>query len=240
MPRQDLLRAAEVVLLEAQRVNPLNTDHTANLARLYRTWADLTPADDAEARQALLDKSIAQYELAVTLSPNAAHLWNEKGNAHLARGERDLAEEIYLHSLAIDRSLRSDLSVAGRFLRRERGVRQVELNCWKRASPRWRPAARHSVTPGLYSYLSVAKARSGDTAGRHRRQSQACSNCRPTTSAPCAIWPCSIGTAATVEEAVNWANQAIDATNPDRVAEIKQLRNVLIEIYDKAWRGRSR
>ena len=27
--------------MDAQRVNPLNTDHTANLARLYRTWADL-------------------------------------------------------------------------------------------------------------------------------------------------------------------------------------------------------
>ena len=52
--------------------------------------------------QALLDKSLAQYELAVTLSPNAAHLWNEKGNAHLARGEAEMAEQTYLHSLAID------------------------------------------------------------------------------------------------------------------------------------------
>ena len=41
MSREELLRAAETVLLDAQNVNPLNTDHTANLARLYRTWADL-------------------------------------------------------------------------------------------------------------------------------------------------------------------------------------------------------
>ena len=41
MSQSELLRAAETVLLDAQHVNPLNTDHTANLARLYRTWADL-------------------------------------------------------------------------------------------------------------------------------------------------------------------------------------------------------
>src|SRR5690606_6345427 len=51
MSRQELLRAAEVVLQQAQRVNPLNTDHTANLARLYRSWADLST--DPERRQAM-------------------------------------------------------------------------------------------------------------------------------------------------------------------------------------------
>src|SRR5690606_39848091 len=100
MSRQELLRAAEVVLQQAQRVNPLNTDHTATLARLYRSWADLST--DPERRQAMLDRSIEYYNTAVTLSPNAAHLWNEKGNAHLARGEDDLAEEAYLHSMEID------------------------------------------------------------------------------------------------------------------------------------------
>ena len=37
MSRTDLLRAAEAVLLEAQRINPLNTDHTANLSHLGRS-----------------------------------------------------------------------------------------------------------------------------------------------------------------------------------------------------------
>ena len=88
MGRLELLRAAETVLAEAQRVNPLNTDHTANLARLYRTWGDLM-SDDPAMRQTMLDKSIAAYAMAVTLSPNAAHLWNEKGNAYLPpRGAR--------------------------------------------------------------------------------------------------------------------------------------------------------
>jgi tetratricopeptide (TPR) repeat protein len=100
MGRQELLRAAEVVLLNAQRVNPLNTDHTANLARLYRTWSDLT--DDPAQRQEMLDRSMEQYEIAVALSPQAAHLWNEKGNAHLARNEPELAEAAYRMSLSLD------------------------------------------------------------------------------------------------------------------------------------------
>ncbi len=32
-------------------------------------------------------------------------------------------------------------------------------------------------------------------------------------------------------EAIKWANQAIDATNPERISDIKQLRSVLIEIF---------
>ena len=37
--REDLLRAAQAALEAARRFNPLNTDHTANLARLNRAWA---------------------------------------------------------------------------------------------------------------------------------------------------------------------------------------------------------
>ena len=99
MGRVDLLRAAEAVLLQAQRVNPLNTDHTANLARLYRTWADLS-VDNPQMRQEMLNKSLAMYDVATTLSPNAAHLWNEKGNAYQARAENDKAEATYLHKRA--------------------------------------------------------------------------------------------------------------------------------------------
>ncbi|MEM7533264.1 MAG: hypothetical protein AAF639_13870, partial [Chloroflexota bacterium] len=76
MNKQELLKAAEVVLIEAQEVNPLNTDHTANLARLYRTWADLN-GGDAELRDRMLAQSLEQYEVATTLSPNSAHIWNE-------------------------------------------------------------------------------------------------------------------------------------------------------------------
>ena len=90
MSQTDLLRAAETILLEAQRVNPLNTDHTANLARLYRSWADLE--SDPAKREAALEKSLRNYETALVLSPNAAHLWNEKGAALTLMGRNDEAE----------------------------------------------------------------------------------------------------------------------------------------------------
>jgi len=100
MNQTDLLHAAETILLEAQRVNPLNTDHTANLARLYRSWADL--GGDAAAREAALAKSLAYYETALILSPNAAHLWNEKGSTLTLMNKNDEAEATYLHSLTLD------------------------------------------------------------------------------------------------------------------------------------------
>lgn len=156
MSRIDLLRAAEAVLLEAQTINPLNTDHTANLSRLYRTWADLS--SDAAVKQEMLDKSIGQYNMAIQLSPNAAHLWNEKGNAHLARGERPEAEETYQHSLSIDPLFEQTYLLLGDFYNRgqeyqktvdllEGGIAAMDAN------RRFRPTAQ------MYSFLSVAYAR---------------------------------------------------------------------------------
>jgi Tfp pilus assembly protein PilF len=43
---------------------------------LYRRWADLYAADPA-VRRTQLDQSGAQYQIATTLSPNNAILWNE-------------------------------------------------------------------------------------------------------------------------------------------------------------------
>ncbi|HEY4721962.1 MAG TPA: hypothetical protein VII92_08960, partial [Anaerolineae bacterium] len=73
--RKDSLQAAEVILKHARDLNPLNTDHSANLARLYRRWADLST--DPAQRKANLDKANEQYREATTLSPNNAVLWNE-------------------------------------------------------------------------------------------------------------------------------------------------------------------
>jgi len=69
------LQETERVLLQAQAINPLNTDHSANLARMYRRWSDL-PAG-REYRRALAERSSYYYEVATSLSPNNAILWNE-------------------------------------------------------------------------------------------------------------------------------------------------------------------
>ncbi len=98
--RDDLLSASEAVLFRAQEANPLNTDHTSNLARLYSHWAILT--DDPLAQLPALEKSLRHYDAALSLSPNAAHLWNEKGQVLVSMDREEEAEMSLLHSLSLD------------------------------------------------------------------------------------------------------------------------------------------
>lgn len=157
--RNDLLRAAETVLKQAQRVNPLNTDHTANLARLYRTWADLV-ADDPTAREQWLDASIAMYNTAVTLSPNAAHLWNERGNALLAAGQNDEALTSFEHSLSLDRLFDQTYLLLADFF--ERTGQTEQLLAILNQGIEVFGAERPQVTAQLLSYLGVVEARQGN------------------------------------------------------------------------------
>ncbi|MCC6454281.1 MAG: tetratricopeptide repeat protein [Caldilineaceae bacterium] len=225
MNRTQLLRAAETVLKEAQRVNPLNTDHTANLARLYRSWSDLFP-NDAELRQTMLDKSIEQYEKAVTLSPNAAHLWNEKGNAHLALNEDDAAEAAYLHSLEIDpRFDQTYLLLADFYERREmfdKGVDILEQGV--------------ALLPNrvqLYSHLGVVKARSGDMQGAVDANLQVLEMQGGNLGAMrnLAILYRDMGE---IESAIEWAERAIAVTPENNVEELKTQRNLAAQIYQEA------
>jgi len=73
--RDDMMRKTEAVLTEARETNPLNTDHSANLARMYRRWAGLS--SDEDRRRELQGLSAHNYGIAATLSPNNALLWNE-------------------------------------------------------------------------------------------------------------------------------------------------------------------
>ena len=94
------LQLAESSLLEAREIAPLNTDHSANLARLHRTWGGLS---QGEARQAHLETALEYYEDALSLSPNNAQLWNEWGQTHLALGQVGQALAKYEQSLELDR-----------------------------------------------------------------------------------------------------------------------------------------
>lgn len=59
----------------AQSINPLNTDHTANLARLNSWWALQT--DEQADRKTRGELSESYYNQAIVLSPNNARLKNE-------------------------------------------------------------------------------------------------------------------------------------------------------------------
>ncbi|RLC78770.1 MAG: hypothetical protein DRI61_09295 [Chloroflexi bacterium] len=98
--REAKLKETERILLKARELNPYNTDHTANLARLYRTWAELT--NDKEKRQEYLQKSAEFYAEATRLSPNNAQLYNEWALVYMIMGDKEKALEKLKKSLALD------------------------------------------------------------------------------------------------------------------------------------------
>jgi hypothetical protein len=75
--RKTLYVLAESKLQEARDLNPLNTDHTANLARINRQWAAVTRDADPAASAEKAARSGDYYTQALALSPHNAGLWNE-------------------------------------------------------------------------------------------------------------------------------------------------------------------
>jgi tetratricopeptide (TPR) repeat protein len=113
--RNALLEAGLQDLARARELNPLNTDHTANLGRLYRAWGELS--SDADERNQKLQQSLRYYEQAISLSPNSAHLYNEYGLVYQVLGENDKAEEQYGRSLSLDQDYVQTYFILGEFYR---------------------------------------------------------------------------------------------------------------------------
>ncbi len=73
--RDGFMAASANDLRTAQEINPLNPDHTANLARLYSLWASFTT--DADLREQRTRVSDEYFSRALVLSPRNARLWDE-------------------------------------------------------------------------------------------------------------------------------------------------------------------
>jgi hypothetical protein len=69
--RDQDVKQAESILLQAQRINPLDTDHSANLGRLYSMWAQWDPTK--------YPLSLQWFDKAVHLSPHHSRLFDEYG-----------------------------------------------------------------------------------------------------------------------------------------------------------------
>jgi tetratricopeptide (TPR) repeat protein len=98
--RDSTLNASQAVLTQARQINPLNTDHSANLARLQRTWASLL--NDPAQQTAHLQQSIQYYQDTLRLSPNTAHLHDELAQTYQQAGQTDKALEQLDESLQLD------------------------------------------------------------------------------------------------------------------------------------------
>ena len=98
---RDLITAACGILTEARVLNPLNTDHSANLARMWRQSADVTT--DANLKRDRFASSGKEYQVATYLSPNNAQLLNEWGTLLMySLGDLTGAREKLQKSLSID------------------------------------------------------------------------------------------------------------------------------------------
>lgn len=98
--RETYMKRTLAALEEAQKLNPLNTDHTKNLASFYRTWAEMDT--DVQSRSAKIEQAFQYYAQAHELSPNNAQILNEWGQMYFAIGQDDLAISKYQESLTLD------------------------------------------------------------------------------------------------------------------------------------------
>jgi len=115
--REAVFLKTEDVLIYAREINPLNTDHSANLARFYKSWAARIAMDMSaegltnEQRtvlsaqyQALLELSLIEYKTALILSPNNPIIWNELAQLYAI----DLKDEVKFQE-TITKSLEIDV-----------------------------------------------------------------------------------------------------------------------------------
>ncbi len=99
--QSDLVLQAENDLKYAQEINPLNTDHTANLGRLYSWWSGKATDRVVQLERAQIASDY--YGMAVTLSPNNPTLWGEWAILLLnVLGQSDLAYEKLATAIELD------------------------------------------------------------------------------------------------------------------------------------------
>jgi tetratricopeptide (TPR) repeat protein len=110
--RESTLQQAESELKTAQSLNPLNTDHTANLARLNSQWA--VQSTVAAERQQHIDESYNYYSEATKLSPNNIGLWVEWGKLTLQlQNNITRTQELLTHAFDIDPTYQTTYQVQG-------------------------------------------------------------------------------------------------------------------------------
>lgn len=115
---EQLVLEAESDLKTAQAINPLNTDHTANLGRLYSWWASRTT--DSTKRIERAKKASDYYALAVTLSPQNSTLWGEWAILFMdVLNQPDEALSRLTHALELDKNYEWTQNLMGNYYLRQ-------------------------------------------------------------------------------------------------------------------------
>jgi len=95
--REDILRCAEVALLEAKQLDSLNVDAYLNLATFYEQWATLSEEGPKKLAQAE-----AAYQQAAILSPNRSPTYIDWAKVLVQLGRLDEARDKCRIALDID------------------------------------------------------------------------------------------------------------------------------------------
>jgi tetratricopeptide (TPR) repeat protein/O-antigen ligase len=99
--RDELFKKADLEMRKAQEINPLNPEHTANLARFYTLWT--TFSDDPGVHQQYAMTADQYFTSALALSPKNVKLLNERAVLYLkALEDPERAFELLQSSLQID------------------------------------------------------------------------------------------------------------------------------------------
>ncbi|MCL5962367.1 MAG: tetratricopeptide repeat protein, partial [Chloroflexi bacterium] len=117
-----LLQRSEKALLAAQQASPLNTDHYANLGRLYKYW------NSATGEVSYLDKSEKYYREATKLSPHNAAIADELATVYLSKGKFKEAEDELNRSLGLDQQYANTYVVLGDAFRMTNDPKQAAQN----------------------------------------------------------------------------------------------------------------
>jgi tetratricopeptide (TPR) repeat protein len=171
--RESVFSETEEILSRARELNPLNTDHSANLARFYKSWAarvnmDLRAEGLSEAdrvalqnkRMDLLMQSLDNYEIALTLSPNNPIIWNELAQLYAVDlGDQEMYDETIEQSLTVDDEFEQTWMLMGD-LRSSRGDVEGAIEAYLQALEIQNNCSVRRVVGTLYAQQSQWEAAS--------------------------------------------------------------------------------
>ncbi len=222
--RQEFLGKAEQSLLRAQELNPMNTDHSANLGRLYLAWAQML---SGEERANKLQKSLDYYSVATRLSPSAAHLRNEYASTYQFAGLPDKAMEQYNISLKLDQRYSDTYRRLGDYYR-QTSQNDLAIQAYEQGV---------QVAPrdiNMRSNLGLLYADQGDLA-RAIEQNLAVIKIKPTELSSLRNLAVLYEEAGDLQNALTYAQQALQTAKED--ADKTELQALILEIQSKIAAG---
>lgn len=135
--RERLFREAEQTLFRAVETNPFDAYPQAQLAEIYRVWANLT--EDADNKAARYEEAVAALELAVLYNPENLAFMTKWAELYDELGEQALALATYRRALALDTTNAPLYMKVGRYYQ--------EASQWQPAAAMYEAALRHSRQP---------------------------------------------------------------------------------------------